>query len=160
MRHKWLVGGLAFSVVLNLLLAGFVAGRLTSTTPFPAYRPDPTVGLYRLIQFLPEPRERELKAMMRTHTREMYPELRQIRRSHRRIDHALKADPFDPEALDVALATLREQLNATQVASHATFSEVAAALTPVERERLAEAMRHLPRPREPRHPPGPERAPG
>jgi uncharacterized membrane protein len=145
MRNRWLVGGLVLSLVVNLLLVGFVAGRMTPGMGFMHMRPDPTMGLYRLIGFLPEARRDELKAAIGNDVRSIYPELRQVRALHRRIRDAVTADPFVRDDLVKALAELRQQLGSTQVAAHESFVEVVGKLTPEERKQLAETMKRPPR---------------
>ena len=140
MRNRWLIGGLVVSIVLNLLLVGFLAGRMAPGAGFVAVRPDPTIGIYRMIGFLPEARRDEVKSMLRGEARQRFPEIRQIRGSHRLIREAVTADPFVRGDLEEALASLRRQLGATQVAAHASFVDIVGKLTPEERDRLAEAM--------------------
>lgn len=142
MRNKWLIGGLALSIVLNLLLVGFLAGRMAPGMGIMPVRPDPTTGIYRMIGFLPEARRDEVKAMLRHDARGRFPELRQIRGSHRRIREAITANPFVRDDLEKALSDLRQQLGSTQVAAHASFVDVVSKLKPDERKRLAEVMRH------------------
>ena len=145
MRSRWLIGGLAVSLIANLLLVGFVVGRMTSGFAMPPMRPDPTMGIYRMIDFLPEARRDEIKGLLRSDMRSIYPELRELRQVHRRIRDAVTADPFVRADLDKALADLRARLGSTQVSAHESFVEVVSKLTPEERARLADAMRRPPR---------------
>lgn len=148
MSRNWLVGGLVVSVVLNLVLVGFVAGRLSFTGAPAGGRMDPTMGYVRLLRFLPEERRETLAPIVRPLLREMMPELRTLRADHRAVQTALAAEPFDPEALSKALEDLRRKLNSGQEKAHATLVELAGALTPAERLQLAEAMQRRP-PRRP-----------
>jgi uncharacterized membrane protein len=145
MRNSWLIGGLAVSLIVNLLLVGFVVGRMTSGFSMPPMRPDPTMGIYRMIDFLPDARRDEIKGMLRADMRNIRPELRELRQVHRRIREAVTADPFVRADLETALADLRTRLGSTQVAAHESFVDVASKLTPEERDQLADAMRRPPR---------------
>jgi len=144
MRNKWLIGGLATSLIVNLLLVGFVVGRMTPGMAMPM-RPDPTMGIYRMIDFLPEARRDEIKGMLRNAGRSIRPQLRELRAVHRRIREAVMADPFVRADLENALSDLRERLGSTQVSAHQSFVDVVSQLTPEERAQLADAMRRPPR---------------
>jgi uncharacterized membrane protein len=150
-NNKWLIGALVASVVLNLLLAGFVIGRLSGFGPPPAFGPDPTAGFVRLLGFLPEDRRSGITPTLRSHLGEMMPMLRSVRGDQHAVIAALTAEPFAPEALARALAELRTHLTAVQVASHESFVAMAGQLTAEERGALADAMR---RPPHNRHRPG------
>lgn len=151
MRNRWLVGGLVVSVVLNLLLVGFVIGRLATGPPLMA--PDPTAGFGRLLRFLPDERRDAVTPMLREQVRDVMRTARGLRREHEAVYDALVAEPYDPAALEAALAGLRTTLNATQEIAHRSLVEVAGTLTVEERRQLAEAMRKPPWRREGRHGP-------
>jgi uncharacterized membrane protein len=139
--NRWLIGGLVVSLVANLLLVGFVAGRMSGFAPPPGFGPDPTVGFFRMLGFLSEERRATIAPDLRKQMHQIVPVLRKIRGDQRDVFEALTADPFDAAALEAALADLRANLTATQIASHAAFVEMVRALTPDEREALARAMR-------------------
>jgi uncharacterized membrane protein len=143
--NKWLIGGLVVSLVLNLLLVGFLAGRMSGFGPPPGFGPDPTAGFFRLLGFLSDERRAAITPDLRKQMGELMPMLRKIHGDQRDVFQTLTADPFDPAALDAALADLRANLTAAQIASHHSFVEMAKALTPEERGSLARAMRRPPR---------------
>jgi uncharacterized membrane protein len=143
-NNRWLIGGLVLSVVFNLLLAGFVIGRLSGFGPPPPFGPDPTVGFVRLLGFLDDDRRAAIAPALRTHMSEVMPMLHKMRSDQHAVMDALTAEPFVPDALANALDALRTNLTAAQVASHRSFVAMAALLTPQERTQLAEAMRRGP----------------
>ena len=149
MRNRWLVGGLVVSVVLNLLLVGFVVGRLASAPP--GMPPDPTAGFGRLLRFLPEERREAVSPVLRGHMRDVMREARGLRSEHEAVYSALAAEPYDAAALSAALAALRATLNTTQEVAHRSLVEVAGTLTAAERRQLADAMRKPPWRQERRH---------
>jgi uncharacterized membrane protein len=157
MRSRWVVAVLVVSLVLNLLAAGFIVGRLTG--PPAVIAPDPTAGYGRMLRFLPDERREAVSPMLRRQLRETMKGARTLRREHSAVFDALTADPFEPAALEAALAELRETLNATQETAHRALVELAGSLSLEERRQLAEAMRKPPwRSRErgaPGPPPGP-----
>ena len=142
MRNRWLIGALAVSIVVNLLLAGFVVGRMTGDFGFKggfgAAPKMPPIG------FLEGERRREVIRGLDAR-REIRPILRELRRSQRDIRATLVAEPFDQEALSQALAEFRGRLEESQALSHQKLVAVAARLTPDERRRLARAMDRRPR---------------
>jgi uncharacterized membrane protein len=141
--NKWLIAVLATSLIVNLLLIGFVVGRLSGMGP-PPFGPDPTVGFVRLLGFLDSDRRAAIKPALRAHMGEIMPMLKQMRGNHRAVIDALTTEPFDPARLSNALDALQTNLDAAQSASHAAFVALATELTPAERQQLAEAMRHRP----------------
>jgi uncharacterized membrane protein len=140
MRNKWLVGGLVFSVVVNLLLIGFIAGRI-GMAPLPGMSPDPTVGYARLLHFLPDDRRAAVMPVVRERMHDVLSNLHTLRSEQQAVLDALKADPYDKDTLARALAALRSTLATMQESAHRSLVDVAATLTPEERKHLAEAMR-------------------
>src|SRR5262245_25281900 len=143
-NNRWLIGGLAVSLIFNLLLTGFVLGRLSGFGPPPPFGPDPTAGFVRLLGFLEPDRRSAIAPALHTHMSEVLPMLRKMRGDQHAVIDALTADPFVPDALTNALAALRTNLTAVQVASHRSFVAMATQLTPQERAELASAMRRAP----------------
>ena len=141
---KWLIGGLVLSLVVTLLLVGFVAGRMSGFGPPPGFGPDPTTGFFRLLGFLPDERRAAITPELRKQMTVLLPVLRKMRGDQREVLETLTAEPFDPAALETALADLRTTLSAAQVSSHHSFVEMAKSLTPDERKSLARAMRRSP----------------
>jgi len=142
--NKWLIGGLVLSLIVNLLLVGFVAGRMSGFDPPPAFGPDPTAGFFRLLGFLPDERRAAIAPDLRKQMGVLLPMLRKMRGDQHEVLETLTAEPFDAAALEAALADLRANLTAAQVASHHSFIEMAKSLTPEERKSLARAMRRPP----------------
>ncbi len=134
---KWLIGALTVSVVVNLLLAGFIAGRMSGDVGFRggmgAAPEMPQLG------FLDEERRREVSQGIETR-RELRRILRELRRSQRGIRAAFEAEPFDQEALSAALAEFRRRLEESQALSHGKLVTVAVRLTPDERRKMAKML--------------------
>ena len=137
MGNRWLVGALIVSIVVNLLLAGFVVGRMSGDFGFRdgigAAPKLPPIG------FLERDRRREVMRGLDAR-REIRPILRELRRSQRDMRSALVQEPFDEAALSRALAEFRGRLEESQALSHKKLVQVAARLTPDERRRLARTM--------------------
>ncbi len=140
--NRWVIGGLVVSLMLNLLLVGIIIGRVSGIGPPPGMGPDPTAGFSRVLGFLSDARRAEIAPDLHHQMRDLIPLLHRMRGNQRHVFETLTADPFDPAALELALAELRTNLTAAQVESHRSFVEMAKSLTPDERAGLARAMRH------------------
>ncbi len=140
MKNRWFGGSLVASALLNLVLIGFLAGTLSGPPRWTRSSFDPTVGLGRLMRFLPEERREELR-VDRDARREIRTSLRDMRRAQRAIHQALIAEPFDRDELTTTLDMFRDHFVASQSRSHAAFADIMAQLTPEERRRFVESMR-------------------
>jgi len=154
MKNKWLVIALVVSLSLNLVIAGFVIGRLGSGAGFPA-RIDPIAGFPRLMSQLPDERQEELRPLMGSYFQTMRPTFRAMRAAQEEVFSAVKADPYQSEATRIALATFREKLLESQTSAHDAFIEFTSALTTEERHLLAKKMHQPWRSRHNRKPPHP-----
>jgi uncharacterized membrane protein len=137
-NRSWLLAALAASVVVNLVLGGYLLGRMSAGRP-PAMG-DPMLSGLHMVRALPEARRDELRPLLRTSFRDMRPQMRRMWRAQRRIDAALTAEPFAATELDEALAEFRDALLATQQRSHQAMVELATVLTPAERLLLRHAL--------------------
>ncbi|XOV84111.1 MAG: periplasmic heavy metal sensor [bacterium] len=136
MKSKWIAALLITSVVLNLLLTGFIVGKQGK----PEAGGDPTRYYPRWVRTLAEPRRDDLRPLLRAHMQAMRPSLRELRALHKNLRRAIAAEPFDAQALDDALLAMRRQNDEVQVISHQSFTDFVATLTPSERAQLARDM--------------------
>ena len=137
MRSKWLIGALIVSIVVNLLLTGFIVGRKSGDSGFGGgIGPTPIMPP---LKFLEADRQREVTEDLQTR-RELRPILRKLHRAQKDIHAAFVAEPFDEAALSEALAEFRGRLEESQALSHKKLVIVAARLTPDERRRLTLAL--------------------
>ena len=138
-RFRWLAAALAVSLIVNLVLVGFTAGRFSAKS---MHRPpfDPMLGIRAPTRLLSEERREELKPVVRQF-REAVPSMRRLRGTQRVLYDAIAADPFEREPLEKALASFRSNLLAGQKAGHAAFVNLVESLTPQERARMLESMR-------------------
>ena len=138
-RFRWLVAALAASLIVNLVLVGFLAGRFSGGSMHrPAF--DSMLGMRAPTRFLSEERRAELDPVVRQF-REAVPSLRRLRGAQRVLYDAITADPFEPEPLEEALASFRSNLLAGQEAGHAAFVNLVESLTLEERARMLKSMR-------------------
>ena len=128
-RFRWLVAALVVSLLVNLVLVGFMAGRFSA-----GQRPhfDPMMGIRAPTRFLAEERREELKPVIRQF-REALPSLRHLRGTQRRtLRTPSPADPFEREPLEESARQFQEQSTRRQQAGHAAFVNLVEALTPEE----------------------------
>lgn len=119
--------------------------RATANTRPPEGRQAPT----------PTPADRSLRRLLRPNRKAMRAEREEIRAARRAVSEALVADPFDVQALDAALTSLRVATGHAQLALHRVLLEAAPTMTAEQRQQLSRAHRLWSGPpgrRPPRHP--------
>lgn len=166
---RWLRIALVLSLMLNLLVLGAFVGRALRPDPF-----GPRAVVLRDLSFGPytdalSPADRDA---LRADFARRAPGLREALRLHREgqaaVLAALRAEPFDPAALDAALAEQARRLTERAAAARAVLVARIAAMPPEARaayaDRLAAAFARGPGGREGREGrgerPGPPRGPG
>lgn len=144
-KARWLLIALGVSLALNLALVGFLAGRAAGPPPFfrAAIGVDPTVGLGRMLRFLPDDRRREV--LGREAPRRIRESLAAVRETQRALDRQLREDDFDAAEVAATLQAFRERFAESQARSHAALVAAAGRLTPAERAQLVAQMRERPR---------------
>ncbi len=119
--------GLLASVLVNGFLAGLWAGRLMKVG-HPS-RPDSLAG------------ETDVSAPMRgvwkMHDAALRPRSEAVDAARRAVREALIAEPFEPQAMESALAQLRTDTDAAQVVLHRALVDAARELSLEDRRRLA-----------------------
>ena len=146
-RVTWLAVGLFVSVLLNLFLAGVVTGRLASTGPaaemLAAAPPSSAGGKVLLERFraLPLADRWRFGAAMAAHRDTMRPAAAALVRARLHVLTVLAAPTYDPQAMEDALAKVRQATTAAQVALHDALIQAIATLSPAARARLGSPLR-------------------
>lgn len=138
MKRKWLIAGSLASVALNLALVGFLIGSSSGPSMWRGRGFDPSVGLARLVRFLPPERRDEL--LDDAKRREIRRSLHDMRRTQRDVHEAMAAEQFDLAVLEASLRQFRDHFAANQARSHAAFVEIAGRLTAKERRRFVRSQ--------------------
>ena len=99
-KSKWIIMALVISLIINLLLVGYLAGQSSKPKMFG----DPTRMFPRWVRSLPEDRQQTLRPLVREHMNTVRPALRDMRRQHTQLRQAIGAEPFDADALAEELA--------------------------------------------------------
>jgi uncharacterized membrane protein len=130
--RRWFWVGVA-SVVLNVFLIGFVAGRQAfgpSGCSSRSFGPGGQMG--RGHGPLRDRLSEGSRVELRRH-------LGDVRRAREQVRQVLLVEPFDPAKLDAALTVLRERSAALSLQMHRDLLETARGLTPEERRKLADS---------------------
>ena len=135
-ERRWIWGlslALLVSVGINLVVAGFVVGR--GLAP-----PERRMG--RLVEHiaakLPDADQPILRQAFRAEEAAMRARSAELREARRAVRAVLRAEPFDPAALEAALERQRREMDAMMGSIHATVRDIAPRLSPEGRKRLAE----------------------
>ena len=145
-RSKWISIGLIVSLIVNLLLVGFIVGR-ASQAPF-AMGPDPTMAFPRFARDLPEDRRQAIRPHVRKHLTAMRPNRQALHQARVQINQAIVAEPYEPEALAQALANMHQVQIQLSQSTQLSFVQFVSALTPAERSKFVQRnKRHI----KPRH---------
>ena len=135
--NKWILGGLALSLCLNVGLAGFIVGEQHG----PRFRgPDPVNSYPRWARHLEEGRRAELAPLLRAPMQMRRSHREQLRERHQRVRSLLAATPLDVDALEQSLNNLNAELTAQRDFSQQAFLRFVQQLDDAERRSLAEAM--------------------
>lgn len=141
-ERKWLVTIVAISVALNLLLVGFYIGQqlLPVRTNVSI---DPTMGLPRMLQGLPDDRRRALLQDVDVSRREIASRHRALQKVQIDIERALAMEPFDAESLANALENFRRRFDENQEDSHRLLVQLFEQMDPDERSAVRIALSQL-----------------
>ncbi|MCH2353983.1 MAG: periplasmic heavy metal sensor [Pseudomonadales bacterium] len=141
-ERKWLVTIVVISVALNLLLVGFYIGQ----QPLPGRTNvsiDPTMGLPRVLQGLPEDRRRALLQDVDVSRREIASRHRALQKVQIDIERAMAMEPFDAESLANALENFRRRFDENQEDSHRLLVQLFEQIDPEERRAVRIALSQL-----------------
>ena len=141
-ERKWLVTIVAISVAVNLLLVGFYIGQqlLPGRTNVSI---DPTMGLPRMLQGLPDDRRRALLQDVDVSRREIASRHRALQKVQIDIERALAMEPFDAESLANALENFRRRFDENQEDSHRLLVQLFEQMDPDERSAVRIALSQL-----------------
>lgn len=147
--RRWL---LPASLVLNLLLAGVIAGGVLAHMhdPGPPHR---KFGFGPLEHAVPQQARQKLGPVFERERANMRDAFRELRGARGQMHEAMVKQPYDPDAASRALEEVRDRSAAVQDVLHNLMLSINERLTPEERRQFLDALeRPLKRP-----PSGPER---
>jgi uncharacterized membrane protein len=147
-RMTWLAIGLFASVLLNLFLAGVVTGRLAGGGPagetFTSAAGSPSTGRELILQrfrALPLIDRLRFGAAMAAHRDTLRPAAAALVRARLHVLTVLAAPTYDRQAMEDALAAVRQATTAAQVALHDALVPALGTLDPAARAKLGSPLR-------------------
>lgn len=141
-KPGWLRWAMLSSLALNLMLASALIAFAVRADRHRSSPRDEDATFQR------GPWQGVLRGELRDQRRHWQPEIAKARQARLAVAGALRAEPFDPVALDAALSALREADGRVQLRTQASLSELATRLDADQRARLA---RRIERTVPPRH---------
>jgi uncharacterized membrane protein len=140
--NAWLIGALFVSLAFNLFVGGvWVGHRLFHARGEygETHKREFSMMSFaeRMARRLPVHERNKYMAVIDGYRPEMASAERQMRDARAKVRDALAADPFDPQALNDALANVRESFTNVQKVFHSALAAAAAALDPDGRKQLA-----------------------
>ena len=142
--RRWLLVGLTASVAINLVLIGFLIGRVSGMPRPSTFQANTQASIGWMMRNLPEERREALHPEARAHFGELRPALRELRGAQRRLFDVLTAEELDQAALNNVIAQLRKGFDTTQSHNLEFLAQLAGKLTVEERRMLAEGLRRPP----------------
>lgn len=139
--RRWLVVGLTASVVINLLLVGFLVGRVSGMPRPSTFQANTQASIGWMMRHLPDERRDVLRPEARAHFGELRPALRKLRQAQRRLFEVLIAEELDQDALNGVIVEMREGIDTTLGHNLEFLAQLAGKLTVKERRMLAEGLR-------------------
>ncbi len=139
--RRWLVVGLTASVVINLLLVGFLVGRVSGMPRLSTFQANTQASIGWMMRHLPDERRDVLRPEARAHFGELRPALRKLRQAQRRLFELLIAEELDQDALNGVIVEMREGIDTTLGHNLEFLAQLAGKLTVEERRMLAEGLR-------------------
>lgn len=140
LRSKGLPIALLLSLIINIGLFGFLAGRWNNAQATP-HMPPPSIGMGRFLHGLEETRRDELKPYLSAHFDTLRPNIRAGRKAHRAVRAAIAAEPFAPEVLEQMLFTLNSNRGAGAAEQANTLAKLVEQLSSDERAKLANSLK-------------------
>lgn len=126
------------SILLNLLLAGVVAGHAVQRLG------PPLKWREAVLSQLPEPKRALYESAMKEARRQNAPLADELRRAREAVALSLTAEPFDRQAYFERVAALQELENRRKMRMAEAVAGLAEHYTPEERAILAESLRRMP----------------
>lgn len=129
------------SVVVNVLLISAVTTQVLSDSSFRSYNRSPEARVERLAKKLPEADAQKLRDAFAAHAGELPAARAEMKAARDSFRQALRAEPFDPAALEKSLAAIdTARAHLKQIMRSAVFG-AAAEMSADGRARLAEHRR-------------------
>lgn len=144
--RRWLVPAFLASVAINVFLIAMISVPLFFRAPdrdfgLPPEGHGPGM-LHGAFKTLPEEDRRVIRRAMKSQFREVLPHIRESQAARDALTEAIAADPYDEAAVRAAFDDMSKAMAVMSDMGRDAMLEAFAKLTPEQRQRVSEAMRH------------------
>ncbi len=130
----WIKIVLVVSLAANLGVAGVIGGAALRAPETRRANLEAPEGVAMLAHSMPVAHQRELREILRDRRDELRPDRQELKNLRDRFIVALRAEPFELEALDAIFADQRRMLTSLTAAGHDSVIEQIDKMTPRDRE--------------------------
>jgi uncharacterized membrane protein len=141
--RKWLGPVLLISLAVNLFLAGLFAVGYFKDGRHHRGGHGMSMGMphHVVARHLSDDERQALRATMREHRSTFQPLFNDLKAARLALSEAVAADPYEPEAVRDAFASMRAGMDALATQSQGALVEAFADLSPESRDKIAEALK-------------------
>lgn len=144
LQSRSLVGALLLSIAINILAVGMFIGRHNAG---PSMQPNPA-HLGWILRGMDRETRKGIRPLMKQHAESSRPLREEMQASHRKLEGAISAEPFDAEELRQTFSDVRRTSEVFQQSSHEHLINIIATLDQAQRQQLLQGLqRHQQRPR-------------
>lgn len=150
---RWFKFVLIISLALNLGIAGILVGTALRAPETRRSHVESPEGVAMLARAMPHAHQRELRETLRTQRDDLRPDRQELQNLRQRFVAALRAEPFDIDAVSETFTAQRLVLDQLTASGHAAVIEQIEKMTPEERENYIRRLLAGPRAQSSRTPP-------
>jgi len=132
---RWIKIALIVSVAVNLGIAGVIGGAALRAPENQRNNLEAPEGIAMLARAMPAAHQRELREQLRARRGDLRPDQEELRHLRDRFILALRAEPFDIEAVNHVFADQRSMLSNLTATGHDSVIEQIGKMSPRDRER-------------------------
>ena len=132
---RWVKVALIVSVAVNLGIAGVIGGAALRAPEIQRNNIQAPEGVAMLARAMPPTHQRELRKGLRDHRDDLRPDREELRNLRDRFVDALRAEPFDIDAVNAVFAEQRVMLSNITAAGHDSVIEQIEKMSPQDREK-------------------------
>lgn len=141
---RWLGIALLLSLAINAFIVGTIATRILEIRDFRRPNPPPVVDALadsnRMLRGIPKDRRDQLRLIVRGHQLKMKPHREALDEARNALADAVAADPLDLARVDAALVAIQQVRAGMRDSGRNLTLDLVKAMTPAERQELAQRM--------------------
>lgn len=149
---RWIKLALIISLGLNLCVAGILIGTALRAPEARRSNVEAPDGVAMLARAMPQSHQRELRESLRVQRDDLRPDRQELKNLRENFVRALRAEPFDIDAVRKAFIAQRRVLDQVTAAGHASVIAQIEKMTPEDRESYIRRLLQGPRPQGSRTP--------